>query len=140
MAIRFFNEDIEFPNINRSQTKKWIKDVVASYAQKRGEINYIFTSDKAILKINQDYLQHDYYTDVITFDYSGDNKIAGDIFISLETVASNTQKFNQNFDTELRRVIIHGVLHLIGFKDKTPEEEKQMRKEEEKALILFKKT
>ena len=138
MAIHFFNEDIEAPKIDKTQIKRWVKRVVSEHSKILGEINYIFTSDSSILKINQDYLQHDYYTDVITFDYSEERKIAGDIFISLETVKSNAQKFEQDFDIELHRVIIHGILHLIGFEDKTPQNQKIMRLQENNALTLLK--
>lgn len=138
MAIHFFNEDIEAPKIDKTQIKRWVKRVVSEHSKILGEINYIFTSDSSILKINQDYLQHDYYTDVITFDYSEEKKIAGDIFISLETVKSNAQKFEQDFDIELHRVIIHGILHLIGFEDKTPQNQKIMRLQENNALTLLK--
>jgi len=138
MAIHFFNEDIEAPKIDKTQIKRWVKRVVSEHSKILGEINYIFTSDSSILKINQDYLQHDYYTDVITFDYSEERKIAGDIFISLETVKSNAEKFEQDFDIELHRVIIHGILHLIGFEDKTPQNQKIMRLQENNALTLLK--
>ena len=137
MAIQFFNEDIDFPNINPSKTKNWIKKVINSHAMRLGEISYIFTSDERILEINIEHLEHDYYTDVITFDYTEQTKISGDIFISLDTVKSNADKYRQDYTTELNRVIIHGVLHLIGFKDKTPKDAKEMRKQENKALELF---
>ena len=137
MAVHFFNEDIDFPKINTSKLKNWIKKVIQSHEMRQGEISYIFTSDTNILKINIDYLQHDYYTDVITFDYTENDKISGDIFISLDTVKSNANTYQQDYATELNRVIIHGVLHLIGFKDKTPEDAKEMRKQENKALELL---
>lgn len=138
MAIHFFNEDISQPDIDKRQLKDWIKKVVKGHSKKLGELNYIFTSDDNILKVNKTYLQHDYYTDVITFDYTNADKIAGDIFISIDTVRSNAVKFNQAIPDELNRVIIHGVLHLIGFKDKSEEDAKEMRLQEDKALkILF---
>ncbi len=140
MAIYFFSENIEMPSIDRKQIKIWVKEVGLVHSKYLGEINYIFTSEENILKVNQDYLQHDYYTDVITFDYSEGRKISGDIYISTETVKTNAQKYNQDYTTELNRVIIHGVLHLIGFKDKMLEEEQEMRIQENKALILLQKS
>jgi len=134
MAIYLHNEDIEFPRINKKNTKLWINKVVAYHKYKLGELNYIFTSDEQIISINNEYLKHNYFTDVITFDYTDSNIISGDIFISLETVKSNSIKFNQEFSAELNRVIIHGVLHLIGFKDKTELEAKEMRAQEDIAL------
>ena len=138
MAIQFFNEDIDFPDIDKRELKAWVKKVIESYSKKTGNLSYIFTSDSNILKINKEYLQHDYYTDVITFDYTEENKISGDIFISLDTVKSNSIKFNQDYTEELNRVIIHGVLHLIGFKDKTETEAAEMRKREELSLSILK--
>lgn len=137
MAIYFFNQDIDFPDINEKKINAWVEKLIASHGKKRGKINFIFTSDAHILKVNQDFLQHDYYTDIITFDYSTPNKLSGDIFISLDTVASNSQKFNQTFSNELNRVIIHGVLHLIGFKDKSEAEASEMRNEENIALKML---
>lgn len=140
MAIYFFSENIEMPSIDRKQIKIWVKEVGLVHSKYLGEINYIFTSEENILKVNQDYLQHDYYTDVITFDYSEGRKISGDIYISTKTIKTNAQKYNQDYTTELNRVIIHGVLHLIGFKDKMLEEEQEMRIQENKALILLQKS
>jgi rRNA maturation RNase YbeY len=110
--------------------------VAAQYNKRVGEIAYIFCSDEEILRINRQYLQHDYYTDIITFDYSEDDVISGDLFISLETVKSNSEQFKTEYSEELARVMIHGVLHLCGFKDKTPKDEKIMREKENSALIL----
>lgn len=138
MAIQFFNEDIDFPDIDKREMKAWVKKVIESYSKQMGNLSYIFTSDANILKINNEYLQHDYYTDVITFDYTEEDKISGDIFVSLETVKSNSIKFNQDYKKELNRVIIHGVLHLIGFKDKTETEATEMRKREELSLSILK--
>ena len=137
MAINFFNEDIDFPKpFEKIATKNWIKKVVTLHSMRVGDINYIFTSDQYLLAINKEHLQHDYYTDVITFDYSETNTIAGDIYISLDTVATNADEFKQTFSDELNRVIIHGVLHLIGFKDKSKTDSLEMRKQENKALEL----
>ena len=137
MAIHFFNEDIDFPKpFEKIATKNWIKKVVALHSMRVGDINYIFTSDTYLLEINKEHLQHDYYTDVITFDYSEAETISGDIYISLDTVATNADEFKQTFSDELNRVIIHGVLHLIGFKDKSETDSLEMRKQENKALKL----
>lgn len=137
MAIFFDSEDIKFPPIKRLETKRWIKAVAESYGKTIGDICYLFCTDEHILKVNQDYLQHDYFTDIITFDYCEGDTISGDLVISLETVASNSKKFNTDYLDELHRVIIHGVLHLCGLKDNSPEDEKKMREAENKALELL---
>jgi rRNA maturation RNase YbeY len=116
----------------------WLKQLANNFDTKIGKLTFIFTSDNYILKVNQTYLNHDYYTDVITFDYSSEKEISGDIFISLDTVASNSKQFNVSFQDELHRVIVHGVLHLLGFKDKSEDEQKEMRKEEDFALNILK--
>ena len=127
------------PQIKKRETTEWVKQVAASYGKKVGEIAYIFCSDEKILEVNRQYLEHDYYTDIITFDYTEGNRISGDLFISLDTVRTNAEQFDQAYERELHRVIIHGVLHLIGFDDLTDEEEKVMREKEEEALkLLFK--
>jgi len=132
--ITFNTEDTFFPNISKPETTNWIKSIAQQYNKKIGEIAYIFCSDACILKINSEYLQHDYYTDIITFDYSTENTISGDIFISLDTVKSNAEKYEQPFETELYRVIIHGILHLCGQADKSPEERAEMTRKENLAL------
>ncbi len=137
MAITFQAENIDFPKIKRRDTKSWIKLVAENYNKKIGDINYLFCTDEKILEVNRQYLSHDFYTDIITFDYSEGNKISGDIIISLDTVRSNSQKFNTNFSEELYRVIIHGILHLCGVKDKSEEEEKTMRQAENNALKMI---
>jgi len=137
MAIVYDAVDIKFPKIKRRETTYWIKQVIAQFNKTTGNITYIFCSDAEILRINQFYLKHDYYTDIITFDYSEGDKISGDLFISLETVKTNSEKFKTNFDEELRRVMIHGILHLCGYEDKTPEEERIMREKEDVALQIF---
>ena len=134
MAIYLHNDDIEFPPINTKATKLWIKKVVEHHKYKLGELNYIFTSDKQILSINNEYLKHNYFTAVITFDFTEGDVISGDIFVSLDTVKSNSEKFDQEYLKELNRVIIHGVLHLVGYKDKTKAEAKEMREQEDIAL------
>lgn len=132
--IRFETDDCIMPSINQVQVAGWITGVAASHGKKAGEINYIFCSDSKILEHNKQFLEHDFYTDIITFDYSEDNKISGDIFIGIETVASNAVLLGLNAELELLRVIIHGVLHLCGFKDKTPQDECIMHQQEDIAL------
>ncbi len=134
--IIFQAENITFPKIKRQTTKKWIQSVAESYNKKVGDISYLFCNDEKILEINRQYLSHDFYTDIITFDYSEGNKISGDIFISLDTVRSNSQKYQTDFIEELHRVIIHGILHLCGIDDKTEADAKKMRQAENNALKL----
>ena len=135
--ITFQAENIDFPKIKKQATKNWIKLVAENYGKKIGDINYLFCTDEKILEVNNQYLSHDFYTDIITFDYSEGNKISGDIFISLDTVRTNSQKYNTGFMEELHRVIIHGILHLCGIDDKSEHEEKAMRKAENKALEMI---
>jgi len=136
MAISFFSEGVKAPKIAKRKTAAWIKAVAEKHGVKVGNITFIFCSDERILKINRDFLQHDYYTDIITFDYTEDGYISGDIFISLDTVLSNSRQFNSEYDNELHRVIIHGVLHLCGITDKTPDERKIMEQFENEALQI----
>lgn len=135
--ITFQAENIDFPKIKKQATKNWIKLVAENYGKKIGDINYLFCTDEKILEVNNQYLSHDFYTDIITFDYSEGNNISGDIFISLDTVSTNSQKYNTDFMEELYRVIIHGILHLCGIDDKSEHEEKAMRKAENKALEMI---
>ncbi len=137
MAITYQTDDVKFPVLKRRYTTNWIKSVSDLYQKKLGDIAYIFCSDTKILEINKKYLRHDYFTDIITFDYSEGKKISGDIFISLDTVKSNSEKFNTTYNEELHRVIIHGILHLCGFKDKSSKDEKLMREAEDIALSLL---
>lgn len=136
--INFECEDVELDLKNKLILKKWIKQVAQSYGFKTGELTYIFCSDEKILEVNRQYLQHDYYTDIITFDYDEDDVVSGDMFISVDTVRTNAEQYAPSFVEELHRVIIHGVLHLCGLKDKAPEDEKKMRAAEEKALAMLK--
>ena len=135
--VRFYNEDIDMPTLDTSRTTRWLRRVAALHDRQLGDINYIFCSDRKILEVNRQYLGHDYYTDIITFDETKDQRIAGDLFISLETVASNTELMNTSFDEELHRVLVHGVLHLCGLKDKQDDEAARMREEERKALDIL---
>ena len=132
--IRYSNDSIEMPEIDERRLNRWIKAVAADYGFSVGNINYIFCSDERELAVNREFLGHDYYTDVITFDYSTGTTLNGDIFISLDTVRSNAEMVGVSFDEELRRIIIHGVLHLTGQGDKTPETKEQMTAKENKAL------
>lgn len=137
MKISFYAENVPFPKIGKRETANWIKNVAKNYDKKVGEISYLFCNDEKILEINRQFLQHDFYTDIITFDYSEGEKISGDIFISLDTVLSNSQKYQTDFEEELHRVIIHGILHLCEINDESEDEEKEMREAENKALELL---
>lgn len=130
--------NVKMPNISRRLTSAWVKAVADTYGKRVGEVAYIFCDDEKILEVNREYLEHDYYTDIITFDYSEGNRIAGDLFISLDTVASNAELFGRPYEEELHRVIIHGILHLCGIKDKEPGEREQMEQAENQALELRK--
>ena len=136
MAITFQAENVALPNIKKRATSNWIKVVAEAYGKKAGDVSYILCDDAKILEINQTYLHHDFYTDIITFDYSEGDRISGDIFISIDTVRSNAEKYGTNFDDELHRVIIHGILHLCGLKDKSEADSKKMREAEDKALSI----
>ncbi|MCC8134733.1 MAG: rRNA maturation RNase YbeY [Tannerellaceae bacterium] len=136
MAISYHAEDISLPPLKKREVSAWIKKTAATYGKKTGEISYIFCSDEKILEINRQYLQHDYYTDIITFDYSEGDIISGDLFISLETVKTNSKKFQTDCKEELHRTIIHGILHLCGIDDKGPGEREIMEEHENRALAL----
>lgn len=138
MAINYYAEDIEAPAIDRRATTRWITDVAALYGKRCGDISYIFCSDEKILEVNRTYLEHDYYTDIITFDYTSSSRIGGDLFISLDTVRSNAELFGAPYEEELKRVIIHGILHLCGINDKSDEQQAEMTREENRALQLLK--
>ena len=124
------------PAIKKRATNAWIKAVAATYRRKGGEIGYMFVNDEKILEVNNEYLGHNYYTDVITFDYDEGDIISGDIVISLDTVRSNAELFGKSYDDELHRVIIHGILHLCGINDKGPGERELMEAAENRALAL----
>ena len=124
------------PNIKKRQTSQWIKAVAATYGKRVGDIGYLFCNDEHILEVNRQYLGHDYYTDIITFDYCEGDVLSGDLVISLDTVRSNAELFHKDYDEELHRVIIHGILHLCGQNDKGPGEREQMEAAENRALAL----
>ena len=135
--ITYQADGIEMPVIKHRETTAWIKAVAATYGRRVGEIGYMFVNDDKILEINNQYLGHDYYTDVITFDYDEGSVINGDIVISLDTVRTNAELFNKRYEDELKRVIIHGVLHLCGIDDKGPGEREVMEANENKALDML---
>lgn len=125
------------PKIARTLIRDWVKEVASRHHKRVGEISYIFCNDDKILEVNRQYLQHDYFTDIITFDYSEGDCVSGDLFISLDTVRSNAEQFGQSSDAELHRVIIHGVLHLCGIDDKGPGEREIMERHENEALRIW---
>ena len=135
--ISYQTEGVKMPDIKKKETTGWIKEVAACYGKRVGEIAYIFCSDDKILEVNRQYLQHDYYTDIITFDYTEGNKISGDLFISLDTVRTNAETFHTDYNEELHRTIIHGILHLCGINDKGPGEREIMEANENKALAIL---
>ena len=135
--ISFHNEDIAFVLPQKRLYKQWIEQTVLSHGKTVGGLTYVFCSDEYLLEMNKTYLQHDYYTDIITFDYSEENNISGDLFISVDRVKDNAFKIGVSLQNEMQRVVIHGVLHLCGFKDKEKTDVEIMRKMEEKALLLF---
>ncbi len=135
--IHFHTEEIPFVLKNKTRLKKWIVEIIETKGRTPGDINFIFCSDAYLLTINKQYLQHDTYTDIITFDYSKDSKttpISGDIFISIDRIKENAKTFSKTAEEELQRVIIHGVLHLLGYKDKTKAAKEEMTKEENNCL------
>ena len=136
--ITYNSEKVKMPKIKKRETTAWIKQVAQSYGKKVGDIGYMFVDDEKILEVNREYLQHDYYTDIITFDYCEDDELNGDLVISLDTVRTNAELFGKTYEEELYRVIIHGVLHLIGINDKGAGEREIMEAAENKALALRK--
>ena len=134
--ITYSTEGVKFPNIKRRETTAWIRRVAASYGKTVGEVGYLFCDDEKILEVTREYLGHDYYTDIITFDYDEGDQINGDLVISLDTVRTNAEQFQKPYDEELHRVIIHGILHLCGLNDKGPGERELMEAAENKALAM----
>ncbi|MVM39826.1 rRNA maturation RNase YbeY [Spirosoma sp. HMF3257] len=136
--IRFFNEDVPYKLPKKQATRQWLKQQVEREGYVIGDLSYMFCSDDHVLQVNRDFLQHDYYTDIITFDMSEDEeKIEGDIFISVERVTDNATQLGVSPEQEMRRVLAHGLLHLCGYGDKTDEEATQMRAKEEEWLTYF---
>ena len=134
--IQFFFENIDSIEINPNTTE-WLEKLIIHENKKLGKINYIFVADDGLLKVNQDFLNHDYYTDIITFDYVKGKTISADIFVSLPRISENAITHSKDFTTELHRVLAHGLLHLCGYKDKTDEENKEMRNKEDFYLNIF---
>lgn len=132
-----FNYETEFKCDDEAAHIKWLSDVIRSESKKEGDINYIFCDDEYLLSLNLKYLDHDTLTDIITFDYSVGNELHGDVFISVERVAENAVEFGTGLQDELRRVMVHGILHLSGYKDKSDDEERQMRLLEDQKLLMF---
>lgn len=137
MAIRFAAQDIDFELQKADFVKKWLSEVVSRRHKRVGNISYLFCNDEYVLEVNQRYLNHDTYTDIITFDYVAADLISGDIIISVDRVGENAVKFGVPFEQELHRVIVHGVLHLLGQGDKSDAEATEMRRQEEEALSLW---
>ena len=135
--ISYNSENVKFPQIRRRDTSAWIRRVAATYGRRVGEVGYLFCDDEKILEVNREYLGHDYYTDIITFDYDEGDVINGDIVISLDTVRSNAEQLGKDYDEELHRVIIHGILHLCGINDKGPGEREKMEEAEDLALCMY---
>ena len=135
--ITYNTENVKMPAIRRRDVSRWVRQVAASYGRRVGEIGYLFCDDEKILEVNREYLSHDYYTDIITFDYTEGDVINGDLVISLDTVRSNAELFGKAYDDELLRVIIHGILHLCGINYKGPGERELMEAAENKALAMY---
>ena len=136
--IAYYKEDTEFIFKGRAFNNKWLRMVAESEIRRIGELSIIFCSDNYILDVNMRYLQHDYFTDIITFDYCEGNKLSGDLFISVDSVRENADYYGVEFSDELNRVMVHGLLHLIGYDDHTEEEQKTMRQKEDYYLSLRK--
>lgn len=134
--INFFNEDSSYVLKDKKKLKKWVQVIIEHHHKSLGDINFVFCSDDYLHKMNLDYLQHDTLTDIITFDYCDNDSISGDLFISIDRVKDNATHLKIKLVDELHRVMIHGVLHLIGFKDKSKQDAAAMRSQEEKSLIL----
>ncbi len=135
--IVFEAEGVEMPALDRPVIRRWIELVAGGFGKTVGNLTYIFCDDEKILQVNREFLKHDYYTDIITFDYSTHRRISGDMFISLDTVCSNAELFGRLYDDELKRVVIHGVLHLLGINDKEPGEREVMEHHEDEALQML---
>ena len=137
MAVHFIFDDTKTLRLKKRMIAEWIKNVASGYGKSIGEISYIFCSDNKILAINNEYLQHDYYTDIISFDLSAGDDLVGEIYISIDRVRENARTLGHSFKSELHRVIFHGALHLCGYKDKSLRDIKLMRKKEEESLSAY---
>ncbi len=135
--IVFEADGVEMPALDREMVGRWLAAVAGGMGKTVGTLTYIFCNDEKILQVNKEFLKHDYYTDIITFDYSTRRRIAGDMFISLDTVRTNAELFGRTYDDELRRVVVHGVLHLLGINDKGPGEREVMERHENEALAML---
>lgn len=133
-----FNYETDFELSDETAISEWLSNVIISESKKEGDINYIFCDDEYLHKINVEYLDHDTLTDIISFDYSVGNELHGDIFVSVERVADNAKDFNVSFDEELKRVLVHGILHYAGYKDKSEQDELKMRQKEDEKLLIYK--
>ena len=134
--ISYTTEGVTMPKFHKRKNNLWLRKVAASYGKSIGDVAYIFCDDAKILEVNRQYLKHDFYTDIITFDYTEGSTISGDLFISLDTVRSNSEQIGTEYGQELHRVIVHGILHLCGINDKGPGEREIMEKAENKALKI----
>jgi rRNA maturation RNase YbeY len=132
-----FNYETDFELSNEMEIASWLYKVIASENKKEGDINYIFCDDSYLIEINKQYLNHDTLTDIISFDYSVGNELHGDIFVSIERVRENANDFKVSFNEELKRVLVHGILHYCGYKDKTEIDEKEMRQKENEKINMF---
>jgi rRNA maturation RNase YbeY len=137
MGIQYFSEDVSFPKLKKRRTTNWIKQVIIIEGKIVGSISFIFCSDNYLLEVNKKYLDHDYFTDIITFDYVEASLINGDIFISIDRVVENAKEFNTTLENELHRVLVHGVLHLLGYKDKDKKDKKLMTEKEDYYLKVL---
>jgi len=138
MSIQYFNEDVPLPKLKKRKSTNWIKDTIRAEGKRVGDISFIFCSDNYLLEVNKNYLDHDYFTDIITFDYVEGFLISGDIFISVDRVLDNSVEFKTTFENELNRILIHGVLHLLGYKDKDKKDKLLMTEKENIYLKLLK--
>lgn len=135
--ITFNTEQTQMPGIDQTRIQKWVRLVAHAHGKTVGDINYVFVDDERILEVNRQFLSHDYYTDIITFDYTHQKVISGDLYISLDTVRTNADMLGQPYERELHRVIIHGILHLCGINDKGPGEREIMEAAENEALCMW---
>lgn len=137
VSFQWLTQNVAMPEFDRARVEGWLVEVAKSHGRIAHELSYIFCDDARILEVNREFLNHDYFTDIITFDYSHGRVVSGDMFISTETVASNAEGLNVSYDRELLRVIVHGVLHLCGINDKGPGEREIMERHENEALALY---